>query len=111
MRNGARRNKVEIQQQVQTGTDELKQPVYTWQAYASPWAEIIVRTGQEHFDPETKQRYSEAKYRFRCAYLDTVGVTTKMRIVYEGRNYDIRAVLPDEARKVDTVIEATLQDS
>jgi SPP1 family predicted phage head-tail adaptor len=111
MRNGVRRNKIEIQHKVETGVDDLQQKIYAWQAFVSPFVEIVAKAGQEHFDQQTKQLFSQIKYRFRCNFLDVDGVDTTMRITFESKTYDIRAILPDLQRREDCVIEATLQDA
>ncbi|TJW14456.1 MAG: hypothetical protein E5W82_10800 [Mesorhizobium sp.] len=111
MRGSALRNPIEIQRKVQVGVDSLNAPNFVWQTWRSPLAEIEVRRGREHFDPATKQRYSEEVWRFRTRYEEVVGLDTTMRIVHNGMNFDIKAPLPDGQFQRDCIIECTVQDS
>lgn len=111
MRGGALRNPIVIERRVQVGVDSLNAPNFVWQAWRTPFAEIEVRRGREHFDPSTKQRYSEEVWRFRTRYEEVVGLDTTMRIVHNGMNFDIKAPLPDGQFNRDCVIECTVQDS
>jgi hypothetical protein len=111
MRNGVRKNSITIEVATQIGTDEANDPIVTW----GPWrsgvlAGVEARRGAELFDPETKQRYSEVYFRFRCALSDVSGINSTMRISFEGQMYDIRNILPDTQRHEECIIEASLQD-
>lgn len=111
MRGSALRNSIEIQRKVQVGVDSLNAPNFVWQTWRTPLCEIEVRRGREHFDPGTKQRYSEEVWRFRTRYEEVVGLDTTMRVVHNGMNFDIKAPLPDGQFQRDCVIECTVQDS
>lgn len=100
-----------IERKIQVGTSTLNEPNYVYQTFAEPFAEITTRRGREHFDPATKQRYSEVVYHFRCHYDDVVGIDATMRVTDEdGQRYDIKALLPDAESRQDIIIECTLQD-
>lgn len=111
MRGGSLRNPIEIQRRVQVGVGRLNAPNYVWQTWREPICEIEVRRGREHFDPETKQRYSEEVWRFRARYEEIEGVDATMRVVHNGMNFDIKALLPDGQRQRDCIIECTVQDA
>ncbi|TIX28922.1 head-tail adaptor protein [Mesorhizobium sp.] len=111
MRGSVLRNPIEIQRKVQVGVDSLNAPNFVWQTWRSPLAEIEVRRGREHFDPATKQRYSEEVWRFRVRYEEVVGLDASMRLVHNGMNFNIKAPLPDGQFHRDCIIECTVQDS
>lgn len=111
MRAGSLRNQIDIQRQVQIGADALNAPNFVWQTWRSPLCSIEVRRGREHFDPSTKQRYSEEVWRFRTRYDEVTGLDTSMRVSYLDMLFNIKAVLPDGQYQRECVIECTVQDS
>lgn len=110
MRAGALRNPIEIQRRVQVGVDSTNAPNMVWQMWRDPLAEITVLRGREHFDPLTKQRYSEEVWHFRTRYEEVVGVDASMRVVYDGNEYDIKAIRPDGEKRIDCILECVVQD-
>lgn len=111
MRNGVRKNSISIEIETETGRDDMNAPIMGWGAWRSGvLAEVLARRGAELFDTESKQRYSQTYFRFRCALSDVEGINTTMRISFEGQTYEIQNILPDTQRHEDCLIEATLQD-
>lgn len=110
MRAGALRNVITIQSQSSAGNDALNAPIVTWGTFRDVFCEMTPRRGGEKYDETTGQRYSESMFWFRCRYSDVDGVDNTMRIVHEGQTFDIRNLMPDEQRRGDCIIEATLQD-
>lgn len=116
MRAGALRNAITIQKRVETGKDNLNNPVYSWTTWRDVLCEKLNRRATEPFSDKTKQRFSQAYTRFRCRYddvdglSDLPGVDTTMQILHEGKTYRITAVLPDDQRRVDCLIDAVLID-
>lgn len=110
MRAGALRNPIEIQRKVQVGVDSLNAPKMVWQVWRDPLAELTVLRGREHFDPLTKQRYSEEVWQFRVRYDEVVGVDATMKVVYDGNTYDIKAIRPDGQKRTDCILECVVQD-
>lgn len=72
--------------------------------------EIEVRRGREHFDSTTRQRYSEDVWIFRVRYDEVIGISSDMRVVYEGNEYDIKSRRADIKNRRDVLIECTIQD-
>lgn len=102
---------ITIERKTQVGTTALNEPNFVYQTFAEPFTEITTRRGREHFDPATKQRYSEVVTHFRCHYHDVIGIDATMRVTDEDdRQYDIKALLPDEENRTDIIIECTLLD-
>ena len=110
MRGGALRSLVCVQENVQVGVDDMNAPVYSWTTFAEIFCEHKARRGQEFFDPDTKQRYSQTIHEFFCRYYEAEGIHTSMRILFDGQYYDIRNVMPNENRHEFCVIQTTLQD-
>ncbi|WP_210325036.1 phage head completion protein [Mesorhizobium silamurunense] len=111
MRAGSQRNPIEIQRKVQVGVDSLNAPNMVWQTWREPFAELTVLRGREHFDSQTKQRYSEEVWQFRVRYVEVEGIDASMRVVYDGTEFDIKAIRPDGQKRVDCIIECTVQDA
>lgn len=111
MRGSALRNQIVIQRLVQVGVDALNSPNMVAQTWRSPFAEITVKRGREHFDPATRQRYSEEVWLFRTRYDEVTGINATMKIVHAGMTFDIKAIRPDGQFQRDCTIECTVQDS
>lgn len=109
MRAGALRHQITIQRRVQVGTTSLNEPNFVWQDWRTPFADLEVRRGREHFDIGSRQRFSEEVWRFRTRYEEVVGLDTTMRVVHGGNNFDIKAVLPEGQFQRTCVIECTVQ--
>lgn len=73
-----------------TAQDAAGQQVDTMGDLATVWANEFPLRGQEGF--AASQKYGEVTTRFRIRYLPDI--TVRNAIVYDGRTYDIRAVLP-----------------
>ncbi|CDX26671.1 hypothetical protein MPL3356_60490 [Mesorhizobium plurifarium] len=111
MRAGSQRNPIEIQRKVQVGVDSLNAPKMVWQTWREPFAEITVLRGREHFDPQTKQRYSEEVWQFCVRYIEVEGVDATMRVLHNGMEFDIKAIRPDGQKQIDCILECTVQDA
>lgn len=75
-------------QSVTTVQNSYGDPVESWSTFASVWASVKPYRGNEEFDAE-HHRSEELKV-FKIRYRQ--GLNHKMRIVYEGANYDIRSI-------------------
>lgn len=113
MRAGGMRNELKIERKVRVGKTAAGEDVVVWQTWREGiLCEVEVRRGKEQFDPTTKQRYSEEVYRFRTRWVEVEGLDTRMRLIDEaGAVYDIKALLPDQQRRADAIIEATVQNA
>lgn len=69
--------------------DAYGEPVESWGALATVWAQVQPLRGEERF--EAQQVGAERTVRFRIRYRSDV--TEQMRVVYDGDVYDITAVL------------------
>lgn len=62
--------------------------VNTWGTFAIVWAQVDPTVGREYFS--ARQIIDEALFKMTIRYID--GVTTKMRVLFDGDYYDIRDV-------------------
>lgn len=88
MRAGPLRNRIIIQ----TTTESQSTSGYnvnTWSTFATVWASIEPLNGKEYFD--SQQVNAEENTRFRIRYLQNI--TTKMRVSWNSRIYDIRSII------------------
>ena len=105
MQAGKLRHPVVIQSLV-TGRDAAGGVTKTWSDFASVWADVRFLNGMETVRADSPVPMVRASIRIR----DLAGVTADMRVVHDGKNFDIKAVLPDPtgARWLDLVCEQGL---
>ncbi len=103
MRSGKLRHRIIIQQKTATrGT--FGEEIETWTTYHSCWAEIDPPKGREFFASQQKQ--TDVTVRIVIRYKS--GITTKMRVKFGTRIYDINAVIdPDERHNRGLILECT----
>ena len=97
-----------IVQQPTDSRDDFGGITTTWGTYVSRWANIFYsKKAGENYDAARKTSMYNVLFTLR-ADAGTRGVNTKMRILYEGIIYDIRAISEraDEFRRMYLTIEA-----
>ena len=72
-----------------TVQDGFGDPVESWTALATVWAQMLPLRGTERF--QAQQFDAELTTRFRIRYRDDV--SELMRIVFDGDSYEIEAVI------------------
>jgi SPP1 family predicted phage head-tail adaptor len=90
------RHRITLQELV-TGQDEAGQPVQEWQDVATVWGAVEPLRGREYFAAQQVQ--SEVTTRIRIRYRS--GVRPDMRVLYDGRLYNINAVIDPEERHME----------
>lgn len=90
MRSGMLRHRVTLQR-FQQGQDAYGGPVETWEDVATVWASLEAMSGREFF--ASQQAQSEVTQRIRIRY--RAGVTADMRVIHNGKVFNIVAPLPD----------------
>lgn len=88
MRTGQLRHKIRIEQVTETRTNSGA-IAETWGNFKTVRAEVIPQSGREYFN--NSQVSSQETARFNIHY--TPGITTKMRIIFNNRTYDIHEVI------------------
>jgi SPP1 family predicted phage head-tail adaptor len=93
-----------IQQQTTT-TDAIGQPLTQWSDFAAVWSNVRHNSGAEAIKAGASVSTVQASMRVR----QLAGITAGMRVVAGGVVYEIKAVLPDMARRefTDLVCEVT----
>lgn len=89
MRAGNLCNRVIIQQTTESRDSSTGSVINTWGTFATVWAAVEPISGREYFS--SQQVNSEITARIRIRYLP--GVTSKMRISYDSRLFDIQSVI------------------
>ncbi len=87
------RQRVTIQRLVE-GQDEVGQPVQEWQDVATVWGAVEPLRGREYF--AAAQTQAEVTTRIRVRYRR--GIRPDMRALYDGRVFNITAVIDPEER-------------
>jgi SPP1 family predicted phage head-tail adaptor len=91
MQAGRLRNRITIQS-LQSGQDEIGQPVTTWADVATVWADIRYLSGVESIKSDAEASIVKVSIRIRRR----TDVTAAMRVVFGTTKFQIKAVLPDE---------------
>jgi len=89
-----RLNKQITIQQVTETKNSFGEVSEAWSTYNTVWAEIKPISGKEYFNAESVQ--SEVTHKIKTRYLS--GITTKMRISYDSRVFDIETVINIDER-------------
>jgi SPP1 family predicted phage head-tail adaptor len=99
-----RLNRLVTIQSLQSGVDEIGQPVTTWVTLADVWANVLHLSGVETIKGGAEASSVKASIRIRYR----TDVTAAMRVMLGSTVYQIKAVMPDEAgrRYVDLACEA-----
>ncbi len=104
MRAGAldRRIKIEAHSEVQ---DEFGGLTTVWLPFVTVWARVAPVTGKETFLSD--QVTASADTLFRIRYL--IGLDTKMRIVYDGKNYNIKNIIEIGRREGFNILAVNIE--
>ncbi|MEI3850046.1 MULTISPECIES: phage head closure protein [unclassified Ensifer] len=102
MRAGKLDRRVVILRELETGRDEVNQPIIEWVAVATVWGQLAPDRGAERF--EAQQLTGSENATFRIGYRGDV--TVKDRVNCEGRTWDILSVR-EIGRRVGTEFDVT----
>lgn len=102
MRAGRLDRRITIQAR-QAGLDAYGQPADAWTTVATVWARLEPLSGAERF--EADQRSQEQSVRFTVRF--RAGIQPRQRVIFEGRQYDIRNVAETE-RRHELVLDCTV---
>ena len=87
-------------QETTEGQDVYGAVTDSWGTFATRWASIEPLNGKEYF--QVAERNAEVNTRITMRYIS--GVTPKMRVLYDGRTYDIQSVISHRENKRETVL-------
>ena len=99
MQIGKLRHKITIENVTETISD-VGETVEEWDEFAKVWAEISPLRGREYW--ASKQTTSEITGKIMIRYL--ADITSKMRIKFGERIFNIEAVLNTDERKIETIL-------
>ena len=85
-----------------TATDAYGGTTYTWATFATVWAAIMPLRGRDLVAAQAAQ--NETTVRFNIRWI--TGLTESMRIIYNGKNYDITALIDIDEKHVEYDIMA-----
>lgn len=93
---GRMNRRITIQYQAGLDEDEEANTEPRWEEFATVWAAISPLRGREYFAAAAVN--AETTVRFRIRYRS--GVSPAMRVLYNGKKYDIKSVIDvDEGRR------------
>lgn len=106
MRAGELRHRIELQAHTQE-RDEWNTPLpAAWNTFATIWADVRHLSGTESI----KAMAETSTVRASCRVRYRTDVNAGHRVIFEGKIYDIEAVLPGaDRRHVDLVLKTTGQ--
>ena len=87
-------HRVRIEQDIGT-QNAIGEPIPAWTVYAVVWANVLSLQGRELFDAQ--KIAAEVTSSIDMNY--NAGVVPKMRVLWSGRTFDIRAVLDETNSK------------
>lgn len=90
-----------------TAQDGTGQPIIAWVDVATVWAHIVHKSGLEMIKADAPVSVVQASLRIRYR----TDIDAGMRVVHGATVYDIRAVLPDAARRDFTDLVCTVGGS
>lgn len=103
MRAGRLRHRITIQQPGTTQDSYGEENAAgTWTTFATRWAAVEPLQGREYF--AAQQHLARVTTRFILRKIN--GVTPKMRILFDGRIYDIDAVMDFDERGIEVQLMA-----
>jgi len=92
---GKLRHKLTIQNYTITNT--YGTVTKTWATYATTWGSIEPLKGKEFF--ESAKENAELTHRIRIRY--TAGITTKMRVIWNSKVFEIMAVIDKDEKDTE----------
>jgi SPP1 family predicted phage head-tail adaptor len=95
MKSGRLNRRVTIQQKV-AGQDATGQPSLTWQDVVTTWGEFRTRNGAQLIE-DSAIEISTVQMTLRIRY--RAGLNAGMRVLLGSDVYEIKAVLPNEAKR------------
>lgn len=102
---GSRDRRIKIQAPVTAKDDYNQDEITSWSDFATVWASLEDSAGSEVLQADQITAVKTTSFTIR--YLD--GVTEKMRVLFDGRHYDIESIQrPD--RKRSLILRATMLD-
>lgn len=99
MRAGQLRHSVTIEQATES-QNAIGEAIQTWTTFAKRRASVQPFQGREFWS--AKQFNAESNLRVRLRYL--TGLTTKMRISWNGRLFDIRSIVNADERNRELIL-------
>jgi SPP1 family predicted phage head-tail adaptor len=94
MRAGKLDRRITIERRDATTNPANGEDIFTWVQVVSCWAEFVANRGQEFFSAEQKQAETDCMFRIRTQ----PGISPEMRILYDGRHFDVTSVIPMRGR-------------
>jgi SPP1 family predicted phage head-tail adaptor len=88
------RHRIELQACVAT-RDEIGGLVDTWTTYATVWAEVRQANGREAW--YSQQMNAQAAWTIGIRH--RTDVTTKHRVIHDGRTFEVRSVTDEDQRR------------
>ena len=111
MRAGALRHQITIEEATETQDDDGHN-IQTWSTFATVWGEFVVMKGSVGVGDENIQGdrpIAESNQQLRIRHLS--GLTPKMRVSFDSRNFNIRSIVNTGERGREMMLRVTEQVS
>lgn len=87
-------------------TDEIGQKVQSWQTIFSPWAEVSGLHGKEYYEASQVNSENTVKFKVRYSKVLVNCLTSELRILYNGRTFDVKHIDDFKEKHLYFVIRA-----
>ena len=87
-------------ERLQSGTDEIGQPIESWLTLGTVWAAVEPQAGREFVAAGALQSQLTTKIRVR----HRPGINSGDRVIHDGRVYDIQSVVDYRSEKRELVL-------
>ncbi|WPC65276.1 phage head closure protein [Rhodoferax ferrireducens] len=87
-------------ERLESGQDELGQPVIAWTPLYAVWAAVEPLSGREYFAASAAQ--SSVTTRIKLRYKP--GITSADRVIHDGTTYNIQSVINYKSAKRELVL-------
>ena len=102
---GELRNKIDIQHYVRS-ENEVGEGIKQWQSYVKPWAKFLTSNVRRQLEVKGEKETSEIFYEIVIRYRNDIDTT--MRVVYNGKNYNIDHAINWKEQNIETHLFCTL---
>lgn len=86
-------------QQKQVARNGIGEEIVTWSDVVSLWSKVMPLRGNQYFSANQQQHTIDARFLIR----HRAGLTTDMRLIWNGQPYDITGLIPGTEKYSGTI--------
>lgn len=101
--------KIQIQHCTET-KDEIGNTVQEWTLFHEVWAETKTVGGKEYYAAAQVNSQNDVIFKMRYSRVLSVQLSSEIRIVYNGKIYNVKSIEDTNEQHRETVIHATVMN-